>query len=214
MGAGPAGPRAGLWPHPQASQPSSTAPGPGPALGCKAGGARKASPGPAFRMGTGRDKAGDHPENSQVARRKTGGQSKPRKPGPAAQGETRLETARRRRPPCAPSTVGTWVPGHPAPRASPEDGSSTAHRLLGGPELVGRHVAWGPALGRVEMPCAPAEASLQTSAVLSALGAAPLPSLPTELPVLPSAQVSMEFPRPALPLHPLSHRFLLLLHQS
>ena len=90
-----------------------------------------------------------------------------------------------------------------SPRASPEDGSSTAHRLLGGPELVGRHVAWGPALGRVEMPCAPAEASLQTSAVLSALGAAPLPSLPTELPVLPSAQVSMEFPRPALPLHPI-----------
>ena len=80
--------------------------------------------------------------------------------------------------------------------------------------MAGQHGAWGPALGHMERPCAPAEASLQTSAVLSALGTAPLPSLPTKLPVLPPVQVSMEFPRPALPLHPLSHRFLLLLLQS
>ena len=53
--------------------------------------------------------------------------------------------------------------------------------------MVGQHVVWGPALGRMEIPCAPAEAPLQTSAVLSALGTAPLPSLQDQLsPYIPS----------------------------
>lgn len=53
--------------------------------------------------------------------------------------------------------------------------------------MARQHVAWGPALGRMEIPCAPAEAPLQTSAVLSALGTAPLPSLQDQLsPYIPS----------------------------
>lgn len=168
--------------------------------GCKAGGAHRASPGPAFRVGTGRDKAGGHPENNQAARRQAGSQPKPRKPGPAAEGETgqRLQGAGGHLVPRA-----QWAPGyrgHPTLRASP------GRRQLHSP--VGQHVAWGPAPGHREKPGSPAEASLQASAALSALGTARLPSLPTELPVLPPAQVSMKFPRPALPLHPLSHPFL------
>lgn len=161
---GPAGPRAGLCPQPQALQPSCTAQGPGlvavklvlPAellLALPSTWAQGETRRGAILRTT------RQPEGRRAASPSPGSQA----PQPRAKQGQRLQGAGGHL-----VLRAQWAPGyrgHPTPRASP------GRRQLHSPE--GQHVAWGPAPGHREKPSSLAEASLQASAVLSALGTSP-----------------------------------------